>query len=447
MNVMHTSFRSHGAAVSALAFIAAACAGGPRPSPSVLSTPAADQLRADITVLTSPAFDGRGTGTAGNDSAAMYIARRYNALRLASFPAPNRAECAKGGVTGKADCFILPFTASVPVRNAAPRQLKTQNVAAYIPGRGALASEYVIVGAHFDHLGHDSVNARDPERGHVMHPGADDNGSGTVTVLELARRFAQHPAQRSILVVNFTGEELGLLGSEQFAGHLPVPRERVQAMVNFDMVGRLRNDKLIVYGVLTASELKGIVDSANVAPKLAIAAVGDGEGPSDHAAFYHQNLPVLHLFTDLHDDYHTALDLPDRLNIDGMVRVADYAERVVRALADRPGRLTFQKVQTTATNRPSERQGSGVYLGTVPDMGAADVKGMQLSGVRPGSPADQGGLKAGDIIIKFGGKPVTNIYDYTDALSAHQPGDVVEIVVQRAGTEVTLKVTLGKRGS
>ncbi|MBW7934305.1 MAG: M20/M25/M40 family metallo-hydrolase [Gemmatimonadaceae bacterium] len=333
----------------------------------------------------------------------------------------------------------------MPVRNAAPRQYQSQNVAALVPGRGPLADEYVIVGGHFDHIGRDSATARDPEKGHVIHPGADDNGSGAVTVMEVARRIARQPTNRSVLVVNFSGEELGLLGSSQFADHLPVPKEKVQAMVNLDMVGRLRNDKLIVYGVQTAPELKAIVDSANIAPKLAIAAVGDGEGPSDHAAFYRKDLPVLHLFTDLHDDYHTANDLPDRLNYDGMVRVADFTERVVRALADRPQRLTFTKVQTAAANRPSSRAGTGVYLGSVPDMAAGDVKGMPLSGVRPGSPAEQGGLKAGDIIIKFGGKEITNIYDYTDALGAHKPGDVVEVVVKRGTTEVTLKVTLGQR--
>ena len=443
---MRAFFSSRGVAVGVAVLVLTACSAGLRPTPAVFRTPAVDQLRTDVTYLASAPLDGRGTGTPGNDSAAVYLARRYNAIRLSSFAQADRPGCAKGGVTGKADCFILPFTASVPVRNGSPRLLKTQNVAAVIPGNGSLAGEYVIVGAHFDHLGRDSANARDPEKGHVMHPGADDNGSGTVTVLELARRFAQRPAQRSVIVVNFTGEELGLLGSEQFANHLPVPKEKVQAMVNLDMVGRLKNDKLIVYGVLTATEMKGIVDSANVAPKLMLSAVGDGEGPSDHAAFYRKDLPVLHLFTDLHDDYHTANDFADRLNFPGLVRVADYTERVVRALADRPTRLTFQRVQTAGANRPSERPGGGAYLGSVPDMGAADVKGMQLAGVRPGSPAEQGGLKAGDIVIRFGGKTITNIYDYTDALGAHKPGDVVEIVVQRAGAEVTLKVTLGKRG-
>ena len=406
---------------------------------------AADQMRADITHLASDLLDGRGTGTAGNDTAALFIARRYNALRLSSIAQADRAACAKGGRLGRADCFVLPFTATVPVRNAAPRSLKTQNVAGIVPGNGPLAGEYVIVGAHFDHLGRDSVGARDPEKGRVIRNGADDNASGTVVVMELARRLARTPTRRSVIIVNFTGEELGLLGSEWFVNHLPVSRESVQGMVNLDMVGRMKNDKLIVYGVSSASEMKGIVDSANVAPRLAISAVGDGEGPSDHAAFYRKDLPVLHMFTDLHDDYHTAADDADKINIEGLVRVADFAERAVRAMADRPGRLTFQRVQVAGANRPSARQGSGVYLGSIPDMGAADVKGMQLSGVRAGSPADQGGLKGGDIIIKFGSRTITNIYDYTDALGAYKPGDVVDVIVQRAGAEVALKVTLGTR--
>jgi aminopeptidase YwaD len=438
--------RSRRAALGAAVLMLSACHGAARPSPAILSTPTDVQLRADVAVLAGPAFEGRGTGTAGNDSAAVFIARRYNALRLSSIAQADRAACAKGGVTGSADCFILPFVANVPVRNGTPRQLKTQNVAAIIPGSGALAGEYVIVGAHFDHLGRDSSSARDPEKGRVVRPGADDNGSGTVAVMEVARRLAKRPTNRSIVIVNFTGEELGLLGAEQFASHLPVPKDKVQAMVNLDMVGRMKNDKLIVYGVMTATEMKEIVEGANVEPKLALSAVGDGEGPSDHAAFYRKDLPALHLFTDLHDDYHTAADVVERLNIDGLVRVVDYTERVVRTLADRPGRLTFQRVQTAGANRPSARAGTGVYLGTIPDMGAADVKGMQISGVRPGSPAETGGIKAGDIIIKFGPKAITNIYDYTDALGAYKPGDAVEIVVKRGASEVTLQITLGKRG-
>jgi len=440
---MRAFVRSRGALAAAL--ILAGCHGSFGRPAQILSTPAPIQMRRDIDYLASDALGGRGTGTAGNDTAAAFIAARYNALRLSSIAQPGRAACEKGGRLGKAECFELPFVAKVAARNKPVRELPTQNVAAIVPGSGPLAGEYVIVGAHFDHLGTDSVGALDPEKGHVIRNGADDNGSGTVTVMELARRFAQHPARRSVIFVNFTGEELGLLGSEWFASHLPVDKARVQAMVNLDMVGRLRNDKLIVYGVSTATEMKGLLDSANVAPALKIAAVGDGEGPSDHASFYRKDLPVLHLFTDLHDDYHRAADKADKINVEGMVRVADFSERVIRSIADRPGRLTFVRVQTAGANRPSERQGTGVYFGSIPDMGAADVKGMQLSGVRAGGPADKAGLKGGDIIIRFGAKVVGNIYDYTDALGAYKPGDVVEVVALRAGKEMTFRVTLTTR--
>ncbi|MHB1313721.1 MAG: M28 family peptidase [Gemmatimonadaceae bacterium] len=437
---MRAFHRPRGALAATL--LLAACHGTAGRPVQTLATPAPEQMRRDIDYLASDALGGRGTGTAGNDTAAAFIAARYNALRLVSIAQPERAACTQGGRLGRAECFELPFVAKVAARNAPVRELRTQNVAAIAPGTGPLASEYVIVGAHFDHLGTDSVGALDPEQGHVIRNGADDNGSGTVTVMELARRFARNPARRSVLFVNFTGEELGLLGSEWFANHLPVDKSRVQAMVNFDMVGRLRNDKLIIYGVSTATEMKGLLDSANVAPALQIAAVGDGEGPSDHASFYRKDLPVLHLFTDLHDDYHRATDKADKIDVGGMVRIADFAERVIRSLADRPAKLTFVRVQTAGANRPSARQGPGVYFGSIPDMGAADVKGMQLSGVRAGGPADKAGLKGGDIIIRFGARTIGNIYDYTDALGAYKPGDVVDVVALRGGKEVTVKATL-----
>jgi hypothetical protein len=303
----------------------------------------------------------------------------------------------------------------------------------------------VIIGAHFDHLGRSTTGALDPEAGNVIHPGADDNASGTAAVLALAARLTRAPARRSIILVHFTGEELGLLGSAYFADHPPVPLASVQAMINFDMIGRLRNDKLIVYGVATATEMPAVLAKANTGG-LTINAVGDGFGPSDHASFYAKDLPVLHMFTDLHDQYHRASDVASTIDAAGEVRVVDFAERVVRDLADRPARLTFTKAPTTSTPRAADRTGSGVYLGSIPDMGAADVAGMRITGVRSGSPADAGGLKANDIIVAFDGTVVKDIYSYTDALNAHKPGDVVTIVVLRGTERVTLRVTLGKRG-
>lgn len=388
------------------------------------TVPDSATIRADIAYLADDRLEGRATGTAGNDSAAAWLVRRYAAMGL------------------KAD--LQQFTAHPPVRGGASPSLRTNNVWAILRGSDpALRTEYVVVGAHFDHLGRSTEGALDPEAGNVIRNGADDNASGTAAVLSLAGRLARHPTRRSILFVNFTGEELGLLGSSWFTEHAPVPLDSVQAMVNFDMVGRLRNDRLIVYGVATAKEFPALLDSANTGIGLKLSAVGDGFGPSDQSSFYAKNLPVLHYFTDLHDDYHRASDKVGGINAAGEVRVLDFAERVVRSIADRPSRLSFTRAPERA--QASSRENTGVYLGTIPDMGAADIPGMKLTGIRPGSPADLAGIKAGDIIVDFGGKPVKDIYGYTDAMNAFKPGDTVTVVVLRGGERLNLSVTLGKR--
>jgi membrane-associated protease RseP (regulator of RpoE activity) len=285
----------------------------------------------------------------------------------------------------------------------------------------------------------------DPEAKDAIRNGADDNASGTAAALELARIFAARPARRSIIIAHFSGEELGLLGSQWFVEHSPVALDSIAAMINFDMVGRLRGDRLIVYGVATARELPAILDSANTAPRLVVSEVGDGFGPSDHSSFYTKGIPVLHFFTDLHDDYHRATDDADKLNAPGEARVVALAERTVRAIADRPSRLTPVRVAASAPASGS-REGSSTYLGSIPDMSAGDGRGLKLTGVRAGSPADLGGLKAGDVIVEFGGRAVKDLYSYTDALYAHQPGEKVAVIFLRGGERKTTTVTLGKRG-
>jgi membrane-associated protease RseP (regulator of RpoE activity) len=217
-------------------------------------------------------------------------------------------------------------------------------------------------------------------------------------------------------------------------------------MVNFDMVGRMRDDRVIVYGVATAAEMRDIVSAANAPQPLNVSAVGDGFGPSDQSSFYARDLPVLHFFTDVHPDYHRASDDADRINAAGAIRVVDLAERAVRAIADRPTRLTFTRAPTTA--RAASPASQGAYFGSIPDMGAADDNGMRLTGVSPGGPAEKAGIKGGDVIVEFGGKPVKNIYDYTDAIGAFKPGDVVTVVVLRGPTRerLSIQVTLGRRG-
>jgi len=392
-------------------------------------------IQRDIEYLASDRLEGRLAGTPGNDSAAAYLARRYRSL----------------GLTELVPGYIQPFDAlsaqDAHMGRTAPRP--TQNVVALLRGRDpVLRDEYVVIGAHFDHLGRSSTFAQDPEAGDAIRNGADDNASGTAAVLDLARLLAPNPPRRSVIFVNFSAEELGVLGSAWFVNHPPVPIDRIVAMINFDMVGRLRNDKLIVYGTATATELKGILDSANAAAGSAMLRVtggGDGYGPSDQSSFYAKDIPVLHFFTDLHDDYHRATDDADKINASGEARVVDLALRVARAVGDRPARLTFVRIAPPVRTGMTE-EGRQTYLGTVPDMGASETKGLRLTGVRAGSPADLGGLKAGDVIVELGGAPGKDLYSYSDALYAHKPGDVVKIVVMRGGDRLELTVTLGRRG-
>jgi hypothetical protein len=290
------------------------------------------------------------------------------------------------------------------------------------------------------------MGALDPEAVNAIHNGADDNASGTAAVIELARLFRRAPAKRSVIFVTFSGEELGLLGSQYFVEHFPVPLDKVRAMLNFDMVGRMRDDRMIVYGVETAQELKDIVTRANTVTPLQLTAVGDGFGASDHSSFYAKNLPVLHFFTNVHDDYHKASDDADKVNGAGIGRVVSLAERIAREIADRPQPLTFVRAVASAPTM-STRENTSAYLGSIPDMGATEVSGVRLTGVRAESPADKAGMKAGDIIVEFAGKPVKDLYGYTDALYAQKPGDVVDVVVLRGTERITLKVTLGRRGS
>jgi Peptidase family M28/PDZ domain len=401
------------------------------------SAPRADSavIRRDIEYLASDRLEGRLAGTPGNDSAAAYLARRYKSLRLSAFTLG----------------YLQPFDArsaeDAHMGRTEPRH--TENVIALLRGSDpALRNEYVVIGAHFDHLGRSATFAQDPEAKDAIRNGADDNASGTAAVVELARLLAANPPRRSVIFANFSGEELGLLGSHWFVEHPPIPLDRVVAMLNFDMVGRLRNDKLIVYGTSTATELKAIVDSANAASgaeALRVTGIGDGYGPSDQASFYAKDIPVLHFFTDLHEDYHRATDDADKVSAAGEARVVDLALRVARTIADRPSHLTFVKMAAPAPSAVS-REGSQTYLGSVPDMAASDVAGLRLMGVRPDSPADKGGLKAGDVIVEFGGAAVKDLYSYTSALYAHKPGDVVKVVVLRGTQRVDLTVTLGKRG-
>ncbi|HXV90241.1 MAG TPA: M20/M25/M40 family metallo-hydrolase [Gemmatimonadales bacterium] len=409
-------------------------------APGDTLSPEARRVLADLRYLADDARQGRGLGTRGLEEAGAYIAAQFERLGL-------RPGAANG-------TWFQDFTVSPDAPAVAHLGLPataTRNIVAVLPGRSpALSGQVVIIGAHYDHLGLGGPNALDPDSTGAVHNGADDNGSGTVALLEIARRLAAARPARTIVFVAFSGEELGVLGSAYYAKNpTPFPMDSVYAMVNLDMVGRLREGKLLALGAETASELRALLDSLNGGPtasngarRFDLRASGDGWGPSDHASFYAAKRPVVHFFTDLHEDYHRATDDWDKINVEGIVQVAAFAADLGLALADRAGTLTFVDVP-----RPQLASGrTSASLGTIPDM-SESPGGVRLTGVRTGGPGDLAGIRAGDIIVGIGTHTVANLYDMTNALNAHQPGDTVVVTVRRGTEEIKVTAVLGRRGS
>ncbi len=322
----------------------------------------------------------------------------------------------------------------------------TSNVIGIVPGTDPKrADEYIIVGAHYDHLGWGQEGSRYNGKEPAIHHGADDNASGTATLLELSQRIAQNPLPRSVMFIGFGAEEMGSLGSNYYCKHPLVPLDKTVMMLNMDMVGRLKENKLQVTGTGTSSRWNPLVDSLAKIYQLDVSKSADGYGPSDHASFYARNLPVLNLFTGLHDDYHRPTDTWEKLNYPGMATIADFATGILTAVGNFAKRPDFVKVKSSGK---SGNMTFRVTMGIIPDY-ADNPKGMRISGVREGGPADLAGMKDGDILVKFGDTEIKNIYDYTYALGKYKHGDKVKVVVLRgenAAQKVTLEVTLrGKK--
>ncbi len=334
---------------------------------------------------------------------------------------------------------------------------EARNVVALLPGADPeLRDEWVIVGAHYDHLGLGGQGSLAPDDYGTIHNGADDNASGTAAIVEAARILAEGPRpDRSVLFVAFTGEEKGLWGSSYYVRDPLHPLDRTVAMLNLDMVGRLGDDPLTVLGTGTAEEWTSVLDAANadLERPLAVSYVPDGYGASDHSSFYARDIPVLHFFTDTHADYHRPSDDWEKVDGEGMQRVSELVARVTRGLAggagERVADLTLVREDDTHAGSPpggpdAASSGYGPYLGTVPDMTPSD-SGVTLTGVRDGSPAEEAGMRAGDVVVEFGDREITDLYSYTYALQDHEAGDTVRIVVERDGERVPLTAVLGER--
>lgn len=314
-----------------------------------------------------------------------------------------------------------------------------KNVIGVVEGKGPHADETIVIGAHYDHVGMGGAGSLAPGVKEV-HNGADDNASGTAALLELARRLGsrKEPLPRRIVFMAFTAEEIGLIGSAHYVKNPIFPLKNTIAMLNMDMVGRMRENELTVFGTGTAKVWEPLLKEHNEAGEMKLIFKPEGFGPSDHSSFYGKKIPVLHMFTNTHRDYHRPTDDWDKINVKGMAKVVDLMEGLTVATANNPERPAYVEIKARAN---IQRGGSRPYFGSIPDFGTNEV-GYAISGVAPGSPAAKGGLKGGDVIVKLGDQKIGSLDDFDLALRKYEAGEQVAIVVKRAGKEVPLKVIL-----
>jgi len=342
---------------------------------------------------------------------------------------------------------LISKQAAEKLANATELKLATDVVRAEVPAYNVvgvlegsdpvLKNENIIIGAHYDHLGRGGEGSLAPRSGEVHH-GADDNASGTAGLIELARIFgAQRPKlKRTLVFIAFGGEEEGLLGSNYYVNHPLVPLDKTIAMINMDMIGRMKDNKLMIGGVGTATEWRQLLAKTDFSLTLN----EDGFGPSDHSSFYMKQIPVLFFFTGTHVDYHKPSDTFDKINYNDEARILSLVARIVRDVDAADKRLTY----TTAKSEPPRTGGFRVYLGTIPNY-ADSSDGLLLDGIRDDSPAAKAGLKAGDRIVKIDNRDVKNVYDYTHALGEMKAGQEYVIEVVRGTERLTLKITPAAR--
>lgn len=347
----------------------------------------------------------------------------------------------------KPESFELPGI-TIELNADVERETRTvHNVGGYLPGE---SDEYVIVGAHYDHLGLGEQYTLAPSLVGTVHPGADDNASGTAGVLELAHWFSGEPKhRRGILFLTFAGEELGLLGSQYYADHPVLPLNKAVAMINMDMIGRIRDDKVYIGGTGTGTTFAGILKQAAERHRFHTDfSEQGGYGSSDHTSFTAKQVPVLFFFSGLHSDYHKPSDTWEKIDAPEAVKLLTLVADVIGQLEDSAARPAFVRVAEPHGHGDvagvSTKSGYGPDFGSIPDFTELP-NGVRFADIRPGSPASKAGLVGGDILIEFDGKPIQNLYDFTYALRAKQPGQEVLVKVLRAGRTIEAKVLLTER--
>lgn len=331
------------------------------------------------------------------------------------------------------------------------KRASVANVLGVLPGKGELAREVVVTGAHYDHLGMGGASSLEPDTV-AVHNGADDNASGVAAMVcgvdALARELRNRPGERrTLVVIAFSAEEVGLAGSARYVRQPAFPLDDTVAMVNLDMVGRLRDRKLSGLGTDSAPEWAELLERRASEADLELVTGGDGYGPSDHLPFYEKGVPVVHLLTGGHSEYHTPSDDVETLNFEGGAQVAAFLQGVLGDLLAGGEQLTYQ-VAAAEPPLVGDSRGYGSYLGTIPDYTEmmSSEGGVLLSGVRKGGPADLAGVRGGDRIVFMAGVEIRNLYDMTFVLREHRPGERVQIGLLRAGERLDVAAILGRRG-
>ena len=384
-----------------------------------------NKIKEDVTFLADDKLEGRQTGTKGEKEAAKYLAKRFKSLGLQP----------KG-----TDGYFQDFTFKPKTNPHQKVKYTNVNADSTITGRNVLgfinnnAAETVIIGAHYDHLGYGGEGSLHRGEDKAIHNGADDNASGVAVMLNLASKLKNANSKNNYLFMAFSGEEMGLLGSNYFVKNATINLDSVNYMLNMDMVGRLKKDStLAVYGVGTTPIFKQVITASN--NKFKLIEKESGVGPSDHTSFYLSDIPVLHFFTGQHEDYHKPGDDAEKLNYEGMESVSNYIFDIITDLDDN-GKLAFRKTKNESDETPRFK----VTLGVVPDY-MFDGKGMRIDGVSEDKPAQKAGLQKGDVVLQLGDSTIVDMMGYMRALSAFKVGDATTVKVKRNGEEIEKEVT------
>lgn len=394
-----------------------------------------DDMKHAVEYLASQELGGRYPGTAGDTLASEFIVGKLRSLKL------------KPVIKGKKKIgYFHDFTYGKTEKRT------THNIFAVLPGKDKkLKNEYIVVGSHYDHLGMggEGSGSRRPDTLGV-HPGADDNASGDAVVLELAKYFKKTGSRRSIIFAFFGAEEQGLVGSKFFLDwlkkeddrriNLPADKNGIVAMVNLDMVGRMRNNSMSVSGTGTSSSFKATVENIAEQKGLHVSCIPDGYGPSDQASFVAADIPVLFITTGGHMEYHTPADVPSTLNYDGMQQTLEFTQELVTRLSAMPTAPDYISVPSTQTMKHAKFK---VTLGLMPDvMGASTTPGLRADIVVAGKPAHNAGIRSGDIIQEIDGKAVNDINQYMERLSELKAGTTIPVKVLRGEEIITFQVHL-----